>query len=128
MLAYNGGFLSDLFSARQEFKAPESRWGLFADGGAAFGTQSSSSNQTGYNFTLGGFTLGADYRLRDHLLVGLATGYSNTASAFYGTGGSVTRQYHPLQRLRRLFFRLPVRLRLPGLCPQPLQPEAGYQF
>jgi uncharacterized protein with beta-barrel porin domain len=90
MLAYNGGFLPDLFTARREFKAPESRWGVFADGGAAFGTQSSTSNQTGYNFTLGGLTLGADYRLTDKLLVGLATGYSNTASSFYGTGGSVT--------------------------------------
>jgi uncharacterized protein with beta-barrel porin domain len=90
MLAYNGGFLPDLFTARRKFKAPESRWGIFADGGAAFGTQSSTSNQTGYNFTLGGLTLGADYRVTDKLLVGLATGYSNTASSFYGTGGSVT--------------------------------------
>ncbi len=54
MLAYNGGFLPDLFSARREFKAPESRWGLFADGGAAFGSQNSTGNETGYNFTLGG--------------------------------------------------------------------------
>jgi autotransporter-associated beta strand protein len=90
MLAYNGGFLPDLLTARRKFKAPESRWGIFADGGAAFGTQSSTSNQTGYNFTLGGLTLGADYRVTDKLLVGLATGYSNTASSFYGTGGSVT--------------------------------------
>ena len=90
MLAFNGGFLPDLFSAKKEFRAPESRWGLFADGGAVFGSQRSSSNQTGYNFTLGGFTLGADYRVSDKLLVGLATGYSNTASGFYGTGGSVT--------------------------------------
>jgi outer membrane autotransporter protein len=89
MLAYNGASLSNLFSARQEFTAPESRWGLFADGGAAFGSQNSSVNQTGYNFTLGGFTVGADYRLQDHLLVGLASGYSHTSSGFYGSGGSV---------------------------------------
>jgi outer membrane autotransporter protein len=79
-----------LVTARQEFKAPESRWGIFADGGAALGSQSSTSSQTGYNFTLGGLTLGADYRVTDNLLVGLATGYSNTASSFYGSGGSVT--------------------------------------
>ena len=30
----------------------ESRWGLFADGGAAFGSQNSTVNQTGYSFTL----------------------------------------------------------------------------
>jgi uncharacterized protein with beta-barrel porin domain len=89
MLAYNGASLSNLFSARKEFTAPESRWGLFADGGAAFGNQKTSMNQTGYNFTSGGFTVGADYRLRDNLLLGLATGYSHTSSDFYGSGGSV---------------------------------------
>jgi outer membrane autotransporter protein len=89
MLAYNGASLSNLFSARKEFPAPEGHWGVYVDGGAAFGSQHSSVNQTGYNFTLGGFTLGADYRLRDNLLVGLATGYSNTSSGFYGSGGSV---------------------------------------
>ena len=89
MLAYNGSSLSNLFSARKEFQAPESRWGIYLDGGAAFGSQNSSVSQTGYNFTLGGFTLGTDYRLRDNLLAGLATGYSNTSSAFYGSGGGV---------------------------------------
>ena len=29
MLAYNGATLSNLFSARKEFQAPESRWGLY---------------------------------------------------------------------------------------------------
>ena len=47
MLAYNGASLSNLFSARKEFQAPESRWGLFADGGAAFGSQNSSSQPDG---------------------------------------------------------------------------------
>ena len=128
MLAYNGGFLPDLFSARREFQAPESRWGLFADGGAAFGTQSSTSNQTGYNFTLGGFTLGADYRLTDHLLVGLATGYSNTASSFYGTGGSVTVNTVPFNAYAAYFSgplyaygSLGYALNLYNLTP-------GYQF
>jgi uncharacterized protein with beta-barrel porin domain len=95
MLAYNGASLSNLFSARKEFRVPESRWGLFADGGAAFGSQNSSVNQTGYNFSLGGFTLGADYRLRDNLLVGLATGYSHVNSGFYGSGGDVNANTIP---------------------------------
>jgi len=96
MLAYNGASLSSLFSSRKEFKAPETRWGLFADGGAAFGTQNSSTSQTGYNFSLGGLTLGADYRLRDNLLMGLATGYSNISSSFFGSGGSVTANTIPI--------------------------------
>ena len=103
MLAYNGASLSNLFSARKEFTAPESRWGLFADGGAAFGSQKTSVNQTGYNFTLGGFTIGADYRLRDNLLVGLATGYSNTSSSFYGSGGNVNANTVPFNAFAAYF-------------------------
>ncbi|MFI5329738.1 MAG: autotransporter outer membrane beta-barrel domain-containing protein, partial [Desulfobaccales bacterium] len=103
MLAYNGASLSNLFSARKDFTAPESRWGFFADGGAAFGSQNSSVNQTGYNFTLGGFTVGADYRLQDNLLVGLATGYSNTSSSFYGSGGRVTANTIPFNAYAAYF-------------------------
>jgi outer membrane autotransporter protein len=103
MLAYNGASLSNLFSARKELQAPESRWGLFADGGAAFGSQKTSVNQTGYNFTLGGFTIGADYRLRDNLLVGLSTGYSNTSSSFYGSGGNVNANNVPFNAFAAYF-------------------------
>ncbi|MBU4447770.1 MAG: autotransporter outer membrane beta-barrel domain-containing protein, partial [Proteobacteria bacterium] len=103
MLAYNGASLSNLFSTRKEFKAPESRWGLFAGGGAAFGSQNSSTSQTGYNFSLGGFTAGADYRLRDNLLVGLAAGYNNTSSSFYGSGGSVTANTIPFNAYAAYF-------------------------
>jgi outer membrane autotransporter protein len=103
MLAYNGASLSSLFSTRKEFKGPESRWGLFADGGAAFGSQNSSISQTGYNFSLGGFTAGADYRLRDNLLVGLAAGYSHTNSSFYGSGGSVTANTIPFNAYAAYF-------------------------
>jgi outer membrane autotransporter protein len=96
MLAYNGASLANLFSAKKEFRAPENRWGLYLDGGAAFGSQNSTINQTGYSYTLGGMTLGADYRLRDNLLVGLASGYSNTNAGFYGAGGSVTTNTVPV--------------------------------
>jgi outer membrane autotransporter protein len=103
MLAYNGASLANLFSARKEFQAPESRWGLYLDGGAAFGRQKSTLNQTGYNFTLGGFTAGGDYRLRDNLLVGLATGYSHTSSGFYGSGGSVNTNTIPFNAYAAYF-------------------------
>jgi autotransporter-associated beta strand protein len=103
MLAYNGASLSNLFSARKEFQAPESRWGLFAEGGAAFGSQNSLVNQTGYNFNLGGLTVGADYRPRDNLLVGLATGYSHTSSGFHGSGGSVNANNVPFNAYAAYF-------------------------
>jgi len=103
MLAYNGATLSDLFSPRKAFHAPDSRWGLFADGGAAWGRQGSSVNQTGYSFTLGGMTLGADYRLRDNLIVGLATGYSNTSASFSGSGGGVNTNTIPVNAYAAYF-------------------------
>jgi outer membrane autotransporter protein len=40
-------------------------------------------------------TLGADYRLQDNLIVGLATGYSNTTSSFYGSEGGVNTNTIP---------------------------------
>jgi len=103
MLAFSGASLSNLFSSRQEFQSPESRWGLFLDGGAAFGAINTSSNQTGYSYTLGGLTLGADYRVRDNLLVGLATGYSNTSAGFYGSGGSVSTNTIPFNAYAAYF-------------------------
>jgi outer membrane lipase/esterase len=103
MLAYNGASLPQLFSARKNYPAPESRWGLYADGGMAFGNQGSSINQTGYNFTLGGCTLGADYRLRDNLLIGLATGYSNTGAAFFGSKGNVNANTLPVNAYAAYF-------------------------
>jgi outer membrane autotransporter protein len=103
MLAYNGASLANLFSARKEFQAPESRWGLFADGGAAFGSQNSTVNQTGYNFTLAGLTVGADYRLQDNFLVGLATGYSNTSAGFSGSGGNIKTNTIPFNAYAAYF-------------------------
>jgi len=103
MLAFNGASVSNLFSARKDFQAPESKWGLYLDGGAAFGNQNSTGNQTGYSYTLGGLTLGADYRLRDNLLVGLATGYSNTAAGFDGSGGSVSTNSVPFNAYAAYF-------------------------
>jgi len=95
MLAYNGAGLANLVRGRKEVPAPENRWGFFVDGGAVLGSQKTSANQTGFDFTLGGFTVGADYRVKDNLLLGLATGYSNTSSGFRGSGGSVNTNTVP---------------------------------
>ena len=47
----------------------------------------STANVTGYNFTIFGFTAGADYRLRDDLVIGLGTGYYNTSASYKNSGG-----------------------------------------
>ena len=95
MLAYNGANLAGMVPAIKE-TAPGKEWGVFLDPAVIIGNQGSSANQTGYDCTLAGFTLGVDYRLRPDLLVGLATGYSNNSASFRGTGGSITNNTWPL--------------------------------
>jgi uncharacterized protein with beta-barrel porin domain len=95
MLAYNSASLAGLITAKKR-AAPETRWGLYLDPGLALGSQKSTINQTGYNFVIAGFTAGADYRLRDDLLVGLATGYSHTGADFRRSGGSLENHTWPL--------------------------------
>ena len=65
--------------------------------GVVLGSQSSSSRQTGFGFTMAGFTAGADYRFQERFLVGLATGYGHTGAGFKGSGGgSVENHTWPL--------------------------------
>jgi len=94
-LAYNSASLAGLITAKPA-AAPGSRWGLYLDPALILGSQQSSINQTGFNFTLAGFTAGADYRVRDDFLMGLATGYSHTGAGFHGSGGGVQTNTWPL--------------------------------
>jgi outer membrane autotransporter protein len=98
MLAYNSASLSGLITGgkRSDPPAPESRWGLYLDPALILGSQQSSGNQTGFNFAIAGFNAGADYRVRDDLLVGLATGYTHTGATFRGSGGTVQASTWPL--------------------------------
>jgi outer membrane autotransporter protein len=96
MLAYNSASLAGLTAKKPQAAPSPGRFGLYVDPSLILGSQKSSVNQTGYDFTMAGFTAGADYRLRDNLLVGLATGYSHTGAGFYGTGGGVQTHTWPL--------------------------------
>ena len=55
MLAYNGADLAGMIPARPE-AAPGKGWGVFLDPAVIIGNQGSSDNQTGYDYTLAGFT------------------------------------------------------------------------
>jgi outer membrane autotransporter protein len=55
---------------------------------ATLGSRDSSPNQPGYNFDIFGFTGGADYRLRDDLLVGVGSGYYHTSSSYQNSAGA----------------------------------------
>jgi outer membrane autotransporter protein len=87
MLAYNGAELTGLLSAPRSPADRAGTWGLFTDFVSTFGSQDSTANVTGYTFTILGFTAGADYRLRDDLVIGLGTGYYHTSAAYQGSGG-----------------------------------------
>jgi uncharacterized protein YhjY with autotransporter beta-barrel domain len=65
----------------------QSRWGFFINGSLRRGSQDASIYETGFDFRNSGFTTGADYRLRDNLVLGLAYGHSNGNTLFTdGTG------------------------------------------
>jgi uncharacterized protein with beta-barrel porin domain len=95
MLAFNSSNLAGLLTSKRP-AASEAQWGLYLDPSLILGSQESTVNQTGFNFNIAGFNAGADYRIRDDLLVGLATGYSHTGASFYGPGGGMQTNTWPL--------------------------------
>ncbi|MFZ0052385.1 MAG: autotransporter domain-containing protein, partial [Desulfobaccales bacterium] len=95
MMAYNSSSLAGLITAKKE-AAPETSWGVYLYPDVSLGSQKSSMNQTGFDFAMGGFTAGADYRVRDNLLVGLATGYGYTGTNLHGSGGNVQNNTWPI--------------------------------
>ena len=96
MLAFNSSNLAGLITGAKQEVHPEDRWGLYLEPNLILGSQKTTANQTGYHFTSAGFTLGTDYRVRDNLLVGLATGYSHTGGGFKDSGGSVENNTWPI--------------------------------
>lgn len=63
-----------------------SRWGFFATGNGEWADVESTKDARGSDFTTGGFTLGADYRVSNSLVVGISAGYANTTSNLWGNG------------------------------------------
>jgi outer membrane autotransporter protein len=62
------------------------RWGVFITGGGEFAHVSGDFNANGYNFTTGGMTIGADYRMNEHFTVGIMGGYANTTTKLVNAG------------------------------------------
>jgi outer membrane autotransporter protein len=57
---------------------PECRWGVWVTGYGDFVDVDDEGLAKGYNYTTGGLTVGIDYRLTDHAVVGLMGGYAHT--------------------------------------------------
>ena len=87
-LAAVGGLLSGLGGgASADSTSFLSRLGVFANGQGAFGNQDATSTQAGFDFNTAGLTVGADYRLLDPLILGLAFGYLRTHTTFDASAG-----------------------------------------
>ncbi len=56
------------------------RLGFFIAGTGELGDLESTGSARGSSFTTGGVTVGADYRVNSHLVLGAALGYANTSS------------------------------------------------
>jgi outer membrane autotransporter protein len=69
--------------------APDNRWGVFVTGAGEFASVGDTSNARGYDMTTAGFTLGVDYKVTPHFVIGLAAGYDNS-SADLAEGGRMT--------------------------------------
>ena len=96
MVASSASSLSGLLSGQKDPNALEQPWGVYFDPGLILGGQGSTLDQTGFDFTMAGFTAGVDYRVWQDLLLGLNTGYTYTSAGFRGSGGYVHGNTWPL--------------------------------
>ena len=99
MMAYTAGTTARDVSGPvtgSRYLDTEGQWAVYTDFNMALGSFANTVGLAGCNYTMPGFTLGADYRLRDDLLIGVATGYQNTNADFDGSGGNVTGNTWPL--------------------------------
>ena len=69
----------------------DDRWGFFISGTGEIGDLESTCAARGSSFTTGGVTLGVDYRVTKHFVLGAAVGYADTTADLRG-GGSLNVQ------------------------------------
>src|SRR5881227_3755354 len=65
---------------------PENRWGVFVTGLGEFTSVDDTSIVPGYNFSTGGLTFGADYRVSPNFAIGLTGGYAHTNADLVNNG------------------------------------------
>jgi outer membrane autotransporter protein len=66
--------------------APGPRWGVWVTGFGDFVNIDDEGSIRGYNYTTGGVTVGIDYRVTDHFVVGFMGGYAHTWTDLKPTG------------------------------------------
>ncbi|MDA8308095.1 MAG: autotransporter domain-containing protein [Deltaproteobacteria bacterium] len=70
--------------------------GVYVDPLVSWGTQSSTSAESGYDFSLGGFAAGIDLRLTNDFLAGVSTGYAHTDAGLAANEGQVGNDTLPV--------------------------------
>ena len=65
---------------------PGNRWGVWVTGFGDFVSVDADANATGYDFAIGGVSLGIDYRITDQLAIGVMGDYSHTWTALQPGG------------------------------------------
>jgi uncharacterized protein YhjY with autotransporter beta-barrel domain len=63
--------------------------GIFLNGQGSFGDQEATRREPGFKFNTQGLTLGSDYRVSEHVVLGTAFGYLHTAANLDQAGGHV---------------------------------------
>lgn len=69
---------------------------LFLNGLGSFGDQDETGREPGFDFHTAGFTLGADYRLTNNVILGAAFGYLNSRAQIDDNAGHVTNNGYSL--------------------------------
>ena len=77
------GIIGGAASADDDF----ARFGMFGNGNINFGDKDATRNGSGFDYTTINLTIGADYRLRDDLILGGSFSYSDVNADFDEGGG-----------------------------------------
>jgi outer membrane autotransporter protein len=94
LLAYNSPNFTGLLD--RDTEASNKSWGLYLYPSHTIGSRQATANQTGYRAATTGFTLGADFRLRNSFIIGLAGGFNHSRANFDSSGGDMRNDTWPL--------------------------------
>ena len=88
--SYNSGHTSyrgPTGDGGKEMRAPiDNRVGVFVTGVGEFTNIGNTANARGYDLTTGGLTIGVDYKVTEHFVIGLNTGYARSSAELNGNG------------------------------------------
>lgn len=83
LYAYSAEVDGDLSGAGAgEGDLTDNRWGVFINGDFGSGEKDGTDGEDGFEYDAAGFTVGADYRMNEQVVLGLAVGFNSSESDF----------------------------------------------